>query len=433
MANIGRSSKSFITNQVSGQGLAIRFAVVSSSFSDLAPPEKVATILKLYDRASPDDSLRLTVLSFSSGVYGAGLSANVRAAYAFLAHNYDSNGPDEKPDEIFFFGFSRGAYTARSIAGLVTKLGLLTKRGMDWFPQVYAEYYAKDAGKTPDFNFSTGLKKAIGNDLNEKAKSAIKIVGVWDTVAFHGEGWGGEMIEFHNAELSTKIQYAYHAMSLDEQRVPYVPTLWQWPKTSDRQSLYQPQQGKGLQVMKQVWFSGVHADIGGGRYDPGGADITLAWMLAQCSAGKKLAFIDEDSNPPDQYLLHPDCPMPNPNTTWRQLHHPFASEPKEGIISSITSKVQELGMVERKAWPMKRTYERIHRSIRDRDFHHWPCGMLTGTSEERLWRLHSVSCTEWGRKLPELEPDDEADEIEDNYRGRIRALPGSKGGPSMKT
>ncbi|ETI26249.1 hypothetical protein G647_03026 [Cladophialophora carrionii CBS 160.54] len=385
------------------------------------------------------------------GVYGAGLSANIRAAYAFLAHNYDSNGPDPnvKGDEIFFFGFSRGAYTARSIAGLVTKLGLLTKRGMDWFPQVYDEYY-EDAGKKPDFHFSAALKARIGTDMTEKAKYAIKVVGVWDTVEFHGEGWGGEQIEFHNAELSTKVAYAYHALSLDERRVAYRPTLWQWPRDpADRSKPYQPNSraaaaGAGLQVMKQAWFSGVHSDVGGGRYDPGGSDITLAWMLAQCAKDKKLAFIDETDSPQDCYLLREqDKGVPNPNTAWTRLRKPFDPEPKEGggLFDTLKTGVQEILMDDRRAWPVENTNEKIHRSIRDRDLTKWPCGMLDGSSEtvpgksdKKQWHLKRG--TKWGGKsynhLPELEDDPEADAIEDKYRGRIRAVPGSKGGPSSK-
>jgi hypothetical protein len=214
--------------------------------------------------------------------------------------------------------------------------------------------------------------------------------------------------------------------------VPYEPTLMQWPRDSrDPSGLYQPRPGTGLQVMKQVWFSGVHSDIGGGRYDPGGSDITLAWMLAQCSKGKKLAFIDEDPASDDDWYLLPDRNKPNPNRHWTRLYDRFSSEPSSGIVSSITAKVQELAMADRRAWPMRNTYERIHRSVRDRDFHNWPCGMLTGHCHGGLWSLQDRD-SKYGDKLPELEPDAEADAIEDKYRGRVRALPGNKGGPSVK-
>ena len=298
---------------------------------------------------------------------------------------------------------------------------------MDWFPQVYDAYY-KDAGKKPDFVFPSGLKQMIGKDLNEDARYAVKVVGVWDTVEFHSEGWLGEKIEFHNAELSPKVQYGYHAMSLDERRIPYIPTLWQWPKDPQNKSqLYRPSQdGKGLQVMKQLWFTGVHTDIGGGRYDPGGSDITLAWMLAQVSKDKKLAFTDEDS---DDYYLLPDKATSNPNTHWTRLQNRFDPDPYEGVMSAITDKVQALVVEDRKAFPLENTFERIHRSIRDRSFQHWPCGMLSGRSQGQIWNLATPG--KFGTDLQEQEPDEVADGIEDKYRGRVRALPGSKGGPAI--
>jgi hypothetical protein len=308
---------------------------------------------------------------------------------------------------------------------------------MDWFPQVYDAYY-KDAGKKPDFQFSDALTAKIGKgNLNEDARFAVKIVGVWDTVEFHGEGWGGEKIEFHNAELSKKVMYGYHALSLDERRVPYTPTLWQWPRDpNDNKKLYQPLYKKGLQEMKQVWFSGVHGDIGGGRYDPAGCDITLAWMLAQCSKDKKLAFIDEDPDEEDDYYLldEEDYKTPNTNTTWNALHHKFQPEPSSGLVGNIMSKMQELALDDRRAWPMERTFERIHRSIRDRKFQNWDCGMLTGDYRKgtngRLWKLRHGGGKDRD-ELPELEKDPVADEIENRYIGRVRALPGVYGGPAM--
>lgn len=75
-------------------------------------------------------------------------------------------------------------------------MGLLTKRGMDYFPQVYDEY-SKDGSKKPDFDFSSELRAKIGDQIVESAKDAIKIVGVWETVGFHAEGMLGEQFEFH--------------------------------------------------------------------------------------------------------------------------------------------------------------------------------------------------------------------------------------------
>lgn len=352
-------------------------------------------------------------------MYGAGLSANIRAAYGFLAHNYD---PDPG-DEIFFVGFSRGAYTARSIAGLVTKLGLLTKRGMDYFPQVYAEFY-KDPSSNPDFVFSPELLQKIGDQVEEKAKDAIKIVAVWETVEFHSEGVAGEKVEFHNAELSPRIGYAYHALALDERRNPYKPTLMQWPK-----GYHIKPDGTGLQTMKQIWFSGVHSDVGGGHYDPACSDVSLAWMLAQCNEDKKLSFTDENpENPqdPDEYYLLPDRMEINTNTRWTRLAHAPDPDPNDSLIDKGVDYVEKVTISsDRNAFPQDQTYERIHRSIRDRDLKAWPCGMLTGKVQGTSWALKVPSSR--GTVLVEAEPDAVADAIENKYIDRIRPTPGSKG------
>jgi len=355
---------------------------------------------------------------YRGGAYGAGLSANIRAAYGFLAHNYDPN----PGDEIFFFGFSRGAYTARAIAGIVNKLGLLTKRGMDYFPEVYDEF-SKDGSRKPDFDFSDGLRKKIGNQVVESAKDAIKIVGVWETVGFHAEGMLGEELEFHNAELSNRVAYGYHALGLDERRTPFKPTLWQWPKGYEVRT-----DGKGLQCMKQLWFSGVHSDVGGGHYDPACSDISLAWMLAQCSKDKKLAFTDEDPrrpDDPDEFYLLPDRMTKNPMTKWTALAHQPENDPKDSVYDSITEYIGGIFSEDRKAFPLERTNERIHRSIQDRDLKAWRCPMLDGKNQGTSWSLKVA--TKQGKVLMEAEPDEEADEIENKYIGRIRPAPHSKG------
>ena len=191
------------------------------------------------------------------GSYGLGVSANVRAAYAFFAHNY------EKGDQIYLFGFSRGAYTARAIAGLVTGAGLLTKRGMDRFPEVYADCYTNIPKEKPGENkqvVSEWLRKELNanGEIDESARDAVQIVGVFDTVGFHAEGgfvnsvlgFGSkEEPEFNNTRLSPSVKYGYHALSLDEERLPFKPTLWQVPKNMDAA----PGAAKQHIEMQQVW------------------------------------------------------------------------------------------------------------------------------------------------------------------------------------
>ncbi|KAJ9654459.1 hypothetical protein H2201_008997 [Coniosporium apollinis] len=341
--------------------------------------------------------------TWRGGIYGLGVSANIRAAYGFLAHNYDPG------DKIFFFGFSRGAYTARSIAGLVNKLGLLTKQGMDYFPEVYAEFYNHPV-LFPDFEFSDKLKKKLEGKFHEGAEDAVKIIGVWDTVGFHAEGRAGERIEFHSTMLSPKVEYAYHALALDERRLAFKPTLWQWPKDHVVDS-----RGRDLKDMRQVWFSGKHSDIGGGLYDSRLSDITLAWMIAQCSRDGKLAF-NED------YLLD-KTKNRNPDS-WATGQGKTIEEPSASLLdisrSALADLFWQIKAEDRQPLETTNTYERIHRSIQERNLGEWPCGPLldeTPPQKKKEWPLKVR-----GKALEVTQEDD----IEGTYCGRITPAPSQK-------
>ncbi|KAF2435697.1 hypothetical protein EJ08DRAFT_558806, partial [Tothia fuscella] len=222
--------------------------------------------------------------SVFGGATGAGVSANIRAAYAFLAHNYDSG------DEIFFFGFSRGAYTARAIAGMVAEVGLLTKKGMDQFTGLYEAYRNVGLNGKGPINKDKKVLEDMKKDLllDSSAAKAIQIVGVWDTVGFHEAGWAkfvgyaGESIEFTDTNLSPNVMYGFHALALDERRKAFLPTLWELPA--------EPVKDTRTVEMKQVWFSGRHADIGGGNANHVLSDITFAWMMAECEKTGLLGF-----------------------------------------------------------------------------------------------------------------------------------------------
>jgi Uncharacterized alpha/beta hydrolase domain (DUF2235) len=127
---------------------------------------------------------------------------------------------------------------------------------MDNFTTVYNEYYK------PDYKpYSQERRSALG------FRDPVPTVDVWDTVAFH-DFWFcrflGEELEYRNTDLSPNIKYAFHALSLDEKRSAFQPTLW-----------HLPEQTKGQELL-QVWFSGVHTDVGGGADDPRLSNITLA-------------------------------------------------------------------------------------------------------------------------------------------------------------
>jgi hypothetical protein len=187
--------------------------------------------------------------------------------YDFISNNYDEG------DELFFFGFSRGAFTVRSVAGLVSDVGVLSADQMSNFPGLWAAYRSGTPFK------DTGWYKEHGDEL-QKEKVPIKVIGVWDTVGALGipewfivrllRGVGipiNKAYEFHNTRLSENIEYAFQALALDEKRLAFPPALW-----------FKPDGGGPSKALRQCWFPGVHGNIGGSKEEPIGAN-TFAWMV----------------------------------------------------------------------------------------------------------------------------------------------------------
>ena len=199
------------------------------------------------------------------GAFGTGLSANVLDAYQFLIDNYEDG------DELWFFGFSRGAYTARSVAGLVRNCGILRQQNLDRMHEAYALYRSR--AESPRGTASTLFRHAYSYEPR------IRFIGVWDTVGALGipvpttrtlrsaVDAFNHRLAFHDTDLSTHVDGAFHALAIDEKRKAFVPTLW----------TQQPHAGN--QVLEQVWFAGVHSDVGGGYADTGLSDIALLWMM----------------------------------------------------------------------------------------------------------------------------------------------------------
>ncbi|WSQ09883.1 DUF2235 domain-containing protein [Streptomyces sp. NBC_01231] len=203
------------------------------------------------------------------GAFGVGLSRNVTDAYRFLVENY------EVGDELYLFGFSRGAFTARSLAGLVRNSGILRRENAGRLREAWTLY--RDRTEKPNGTASTLFRRAYSHETE------IRFVGVWDTVGSlgipaPGPQWIQPAVDlvnrrwaFHDTRLSTWVNGAFHALAIDEQRTAFRPTLWhQRPGAED----------KG-QELKQAWFTGVHVDVGGGYPETGLSDLTLLWMIQQ--------------------------------------------------------------------------------------------------------------------------------------------------------
>ncbi len=195
---------------------------------------------------------------FLGGAFGEGLFQKIRDGYRAIASVY------EPGDEIYIVGFSRGAFTARSIAGMICDCGLPTKTcDKELVDTVFSAYRDRD-------HRSEILSTLTDNAL---CSAPIKMVGVWDTVGSLGipaitGGVDPIRYGFLDTNLHAKIQNAYQALAIDEHRREFPPTLWTLPKV--------PVPG---QTVEQVWFAGAHSDVGGGYEDGGLSDITLAWMI----------------------------------------------------------------------------------------------------------------------------------------------------------
>jgi uncharacterized protein (DUF2235 family) len=201
------------------------------------------------------------------GAFGWGLSGKVREAYCFLVENF------EPGDELFLFGFSRGAYTVRSLAGLVRNSGILRLEHENRLAQAWDLY--RDRGKKPAEQVSKDFRK----DYSHETK--IRFIGVWDTVGALGipipgphvlwplVKWVNSHWAFHDTELSSWVEGAFHAVAIDEERQAFQPALWH----------QQPGVGPEEQELSQVWFSGVHCDIGGGYQDTALSDLSLLWTV----------------------------------------------------------------------------------------------------------------------------------------------------------
>jgi uncharacterized protein (DUF2235 family) len=192
------------------------------------------------------------------GAFGVGLSDNILDGYRQLVNTYEAG------DLVYIFGFSRGAYTARSLVGLIRNAGLLKPENIDLTNEAYGLYRTRDEGADSDRArlFRDNFSRTIG----------IHMLGIWDTVGALGvplesfNWFNRSYYEFHDTELSAIVANAYHALAIDEWRKNYQCTLWD-PKS------------KPNQHVEQVWFSGAHANVGGGYANNNLSDVALVWMI----------------------------------------------------------------------------------------------------------------------------------------------------------
>ncbi|MBC8335077.1 MAG: DUF2235 domain-containing protein [Anaerolineales bacterium] len=247
-----------------------------------------------------DEGLGTDWRKISGNIAGAGMRKNILQCYQFIYENYNAG------DKIFLFGFSRGAATVRSLANFIDYFGILPKSRPELIKKAYALYrigreekIIEKVEEAPEnqnlMDFATqGIQNLRdlgdifmrGRSLNTKAEkfihqhpnqwASIEFLGVWDTVPALGlpgavidtfvniiPGWRHR---YHDFTLHSSVRNAYHALSIDDDRKWFHPTIWDW-------------YDKKYQKVEQVWFSGSHTDVGGGFDESGLSDISLEWMV----------------------------------------------------------------------------------------------------------------------------------------------------------
>jgi uncharacterized protein (DUF2235 family) len=229
------------------------------------------------------------------GMFGVGLRHNVLEAYEFLSKGHEAG------DEVYLFGFSRGAYTARRVVGMMRKCGLLPQGLGDEarkaaIVEAYEIYNRREDAERGGADSQAAVEF---RDKHRSPRVPIRFLGVWDTVGAYGiAGVVGQLTtrfskaRFHDRRLSSDVEHACHAVAVDERRRLFQPALWEQGPTGLL---------KG-QVLEQSWFAGVHSNVGGGYEDTGLSDVALHWMAARAEQrGLALDSRWRDRIDPDEF------------------------------------------------------------------------------------------------------------------------------------
>lgn len=198
---------------------------------------------------------------WSGGVFGDGIEKNIRDLYRFIVYNYEDG------DELFLFGFSRGAFTVRTLVGFMKRVGMIQKDDDYWVPEIYG-CYEKGCGPG-SAEWAAAVLRVEGK---LRPCPPIKFVGVWDTVGSLGApGPLGQLFnrkryQYHDIALNAFVENAFHALAIDERRKPFAPSLWS--RTNGFSG-----------TLEQAWFAGVHSNVGGSCFPDGLANEALHWIV----------------------------------------------------------------------------------------------------------------------------------------------------------
>ena len=272
--------------------------------------------IAFYDDGVGSSSFR--PLALLGGIFGRGMKRNVLEIYSYVCRNYDHNSKplagskiQEPGDHIYGFGFSRGAFTIRLVIAMIADQGIIPyvdeihlqkdveaayedfrrsrkRRAFQWLREKLEPKYDENREKA---RVSAQVKRRTGYDRNKNYRPVIRFIGVWDTVA----AYGGPIVEITRAvdnwfyalsmpdyKLSKHVRRARHALALDDERDSFWPLLWD--EIAEEQLRASKSDGFDWideDRLRQVWFTGMHADVGGGYPDESLSYVSLLWMIAE--------------------------------------------------------------------------------------------------------------------------------------------------------
>ncbi|HEY1326693.1 MAG TPA: DUF2235 domain-containing protein [Casimicrobiaceae bacterium] len=274
---------------------------------------------------------------------GYGLASDIRDAYVFLMRHF------REGDRVFLFGFSRGAYTARAVASLLHLYGLVQPGNESLVPYVIRMMMSirrasgSERQRTAAMNDYLGLARDF-RDAMACVPCRPWFVGVWDTVS--SVGWIANPLKLPYVTSNPSIQIGRHAIAIDERRAFFRNHLWRPPSDATPQ---------GPKDVKQVWFPGVHCDVGGGYPEPqsGLAKVALRWMLTEAraaglliDAGKYRHVLGDDGGP----YVKPDA-LADPHESLTGAWHLAEFLPKKHFDWESRKETRRMNLYRRRTIP----------------------------------------------------------------------------------
>jgi uncharacterized protein (DUF2235 family) len=284
------------------------------TWSDLEDGRPDTNVLLLYKSVAPSDGPITQISEYidgvgakknklTGGIWGKGLDEKILQAYVALCGHY------EVGDEIYVFGFSRGAYTARSLVGMLRKCGVMKREELKERAEQAMDLYRKRSAGGPDSAEAQAFRSAhavahadnslvdIPDNLARPEDAArmlrVRYLGIWDTVGALGvpetipfSAWINQKHRFHDLALSRIVQWARHAMAIDETRNSFEPSPWSQESLIAINSMHREYR------VEQDWFSGDHGSVGGGYKERRLADGALIWV-AEGAERAGLKFSDQ--------------------------------------------------------------------------------------------------------------------------------------------